>query len=1477
MSEHKKNGKVGAVMVVGSGIAGIQAALDLANSGMKVYMVENGISIGGVMAQLDKTFPTNDCSACILSPKLVEVGRHPNVEILTRRTVESVEGEAGRFTVKLTKAPRYVDLSKCTGCGDCATACPITVKADFNENLSDRKATYRHFPQAIPSGFAIDKLGTSPCKAACPTHISVQGYVALIAVGKYKEALKLIKQENPFPSVCGRVCNHPCEEACMRGKVEQPIDIMHLKRFVADLDLNDATKYVPEIKEKKGKKVAVVGAGPAGLSCAYYLAIEGYDVTVYEKAPIPGGWMTLGIPEYRLPRNVLNAEIKTMTDMGVKILCNQEVGKTITLEQLRKDYDALFIGVGAQLSSKLDIPGEDMQGVIHGVDYLKRVNLGEKVFLGEKVAVIGGGNVAMDAVRTAIRTGSKDVFILYRRSRAEMPASVEEIEEAEEEGIRFEFLVAPTRVVGKDGKVTGIECLRMELGEPDASGRRRPVPIKGSEFIVECNAIVPAIGQACDLGFVAKDSGISINKWVNFDVDEVTFQTTAPGVFAGGDAVTGPATVIKAVNAGKEAAKSIDRYLKGEDVKAGRAKDWKKGLADQADLKDVKKEARVKYPHADPAVRRANWMEVGLGFSEAQAVAEASRCLACGICSECYQCVEACIAKAIIHDDTYAEETIEVGAVIAAPGFEIFDAKLRGEYGFGVYENVVTSIQFERILSASGPYFGHVQRLSDHKEPRKLAFIQCVGSRDTSCGNSWCSSVCCMYATKEAIIGKEHLKTLEPTIFFMDIRAHGKDFDRFVNRAKSEYGIRYIRSMPSTIKELQGSKNLLMTYVSEDGRLIEEEFDMVVLSVGLTPPKEAGKLAKALGIELEEHGFAKTHLENPVETSRGGVFVCGAFAGPKDIPETVMEASGAAACAAGILAPARDTLVTESTLPAEADLRGTGPRIGVFVCHCGINIGGVVNVPEVVEYVKTLPNVVYAADNLFTCSQDTAVKMGEVIKEQNLTRVVVGSCSPRTHEGLFQENCEKAGLNRYLFEMANIRDQNSWVHMNEPAEATEKAKDLMRMAIAKAQFLKPLKPGQLGVNHNALVIGGGLAGITAALSLADQGFESCIVEKEKELGGNYRKLYYTLEGLDTQKHLAGLLEKVKANPKIKVVTGAEIKKIDGFIGNYKTTIAAGGQEQQFSHGVVLVATGAYELETKEYGYGTSEAIVAQRDLEKMIHDKDYKVGAARNVVMIQCVGSRNFERPYCSRYCCSEAIKNALKLKELDPEKDVTILYRDIRTYGLKEDFYKKARELNVKFVRFDEERKPEVKVDGGKVTVSVFDPVMNEPVDLRADILALSVGTVPNPDNAATGMMLKVPTNQDGFFLEAHVKLRPVDFATDGVFMCGMSHAPKMSEETIAQANAAVSRACTILTKDFIESEGKTAYVNKERCMACGLCEANCPYGAVAVDLAEGAAVVNTVLCKGCGVCTASCRMNAIDLNGFNNEEVLAQISSAI
>ncbi len=908
-------------------------------------------------------------------------------------------------------------------------------------------------------------------------------------------------------------------------------------------------------------------------------------------------------------------------------------------------------------------------------------------------------------------------------------------------------------------------------------------------------------------------------------------------------------------------------------MKAGREKDWTKDLADKADLSDVPKVYREKYPNMKPEERRTSFQEVGIGFSEAQAIAEAHRCLACGICSECYQCVEACIAKAIDHDMKMEEETIEVGAVIASAGFQVFDASQRGEYGYGIYKNVVTALQFERILSASGPFFGHVQRISDGKEPKKVAFIQCVGSRDVSCGNSWCSSVCCMYATKEAIIGKEHAKGLEPTIFYMDIRAHGKDFDRFVNRAKDEYGIRYIRSMPSSIKELQQSNNLLIKYTNPDGTFTEEEFDMVVLSVGLMPPKEAKKLSASLGIELEEHGFCKTSLDNPVQTSRPGVFVCGAFGGPKDIPETVMEASAAAACAEGLLASRRGTMITPVENPEEKDMRGQGVRTGVFVCHCGINIGGVVNVPEVRDYAATLPTVVYTADNLFTCSQDTAVKMAEVIKEKDLTRVVVASCSPRTHEGLFQENCEKAGLNRYLFEMANIRDQNSWVHMHEPEKATQKAKDPLRMAVAKAQYLKPLKPGQLSVNHQALIIGGGLAGMTAALSLADQGFASFLIEKEDRLGGNYNHLYKTLEGLDARAHLTGLLEKIHKNPLITVVTSAHIEKIEGFIGNYKTTVKAKDGEKVFEHGIVLVATGAYENKPKEYLYGENAKVKSQRELETMIYEKDAKLAAVKNVVMIQCVGSRDKERPYCSRYCCGEAIKNALELKTADPSRDITILYRDIRTFAFKEDYYKKAREANIKFISYEENRKPEVVASGDKIEVKVFDPILNEAVNLPADVVALSIGVVPNPENATIGNMLKVPTNQDGFFLEAHVKLRPVDFATDGVFMCGMSHSPKYSDETVTSANAAVSRACLVLSLDFIEAEGKTAYVNKERCSACGLCEINCPYSAIRVNPAEGCAEVNAVLCKGCGVCTASCRMNAVDLNGFNNEEVLAQI----
>ncbi|MEA3333527.1 MAG: NAD(P)-binding protein, partial [Pseudomonadota bacterium] len=724
----------------------IQASLDLVNSGTKVYLVEEDISIGGVMAQLDKTFPTNDCSACILSPKLVEVGRHPNVEILTRHEVKTVTGQPGHFHVTLERQPRFVDLDKCTGCGECVNVCPVSLTSDFNENLDQRQAIYRKFPQAIPSAFAIDKAGTAPCKAACPAHISVQGYVALIAQGKYREALELIKRDNPFPVVCGRVCNHPCESACMRQEVDDPVAIMYLKRFVADLDLNEETRFIPEIKESKDKKIAVVGAGPAGLTAAYYLAVEGYQVTVFEALPVAGGMLAVGIPNYRLPQDLLAAEIDIIKSLGVEIKLNTVIGKDISISDLQRDYDALFVGVGSHQGSKLGVDGEALDGNIQGIDFLRRVNLGEKLCLGKRVAVIGGGNVAMDAVRTALRTGSEEAFVLYRRTREEMPAADEEIKEALHEGIKMEFLAAPVRIIGdkdkgKKGKVVGIECVRMELGEADESGRRRPVPTEGSEFILDVDAVVPAIGQTSDLSAFTEIDGISLSRWHTIDVDELTFAATDCGIFAGGDAVSGPATVIEAINAGKEAAISINRYLAGQDLKAGRKQkqDWQNNIALPTNYEKLKKETRIRPAELDPETRKTNFDEVVLAYSEEQARKEAEKCLSCGICSECYQCVDVCIANAIDHDMCAGEEAISVGAIIAAPGGEIFDAKLKGEYGFGIYENVVTSIQFERILSASGPFFGHVQRISDAREPKKIAFIQCVGSRDAACGNSWCS------------------------------------------------------------------------------------------------------------------------------------------------------------------------------------------------------------------------------------------------------------------------------------------------------------------------------------------------------------------------------------------------------------------------------------------------------------------------------------------------------------------------------------------------------------------------------------------------------------------------------------------------------------------------------------------------------------------------------------------------------------------
>lgn len=998
--------KIGAVLVVGGGVAGIQASLDLADSGFRVYLIDQGPSIGGVMAQLDKTFPTNDCSMCILSPKLVATGRHPNITILTNAQVTGLKGKAGNFEVKLRKKSRYIIEDKCNGCGVCAQKCPIEVVDMYNEGLGKRSAIYVDYPQAVPLKFMIDR----------------------------------------------------------------------------------------------------------------------------------------------------------------------------------------------------------------------------------------------------------------------------------------------------------------------------------------------------------------------------------------------------------------------------------------------------------------------------------EKCIGCGTC------YEICKANAIQYDQEDSETTLKVGSIILAPGFESFDAKLKSEYGYGRFANVVTSIEFERILSASGPYGGLVLRPSDGEIPKKIAFIQCVGSRDFQLGNNYCSAACCMYGMKEAVIAKEHTTSkLDATIFYMDMRSYGKEFDAYRNRAEDEYGIRFVRSRVAGVTEDPKTADLHVHYVENENPKTEE-FDMIVLSTGMQPPKNVEKLAENLGIKLNKYKFCETETFSPMETSKPGIFTCGAFSAPKDIPESVAQASGAAAKAMSIIASERGTLTTLKEYPTQRDVSKEEPRIGVFVCHCGINIGGVVNVPAVVEYAKTLPNVVYAEANLYTCSQDTQKLIAEKIKQNKLNRVIVASCTPRTHEPLFRETVQEAGLNQYLFEMTNIRDQCSWVHMHEPKEATKKAKDLVRSVVAKAKLMKPLEKPLINITPVALVIGGGVSGMTAALELSRQGFQVHLVEKEKELGGHMRTIQYLLEKEDDpKKKLDALVKAVMENDKIQVYTCAEVVDVYGFVGNFKSKIRQqNSKEKEVEHGVVIVATGAVEYKPTEYLYGKDPRIMTQHELEQEIANGKFR---AKNVVMIQCVGARNEERPNCSRICCGQAVKNALKIKESNPETEVYVLYKDLRAYGFKEDYYRDAAMKGVIFVNYDDERKPQVTNENGKLKVTFWEPVIKEEVDVEPDVVVLSAATIPNPGNKHVAEMLKVPLTKDGSFLEAHMKLRPVDFATEGVFLCGMAHSPKYVDESIAQACAAAARATTILSRDKLEMEGIIANVNEDLCSGCRICEYLCPYGAVEMKDKEGKTVAHMIeaLCKGCGACGTACPTKAITMGHFTTEEILAQVKAAL
>ncbi len=1485
-------GARGRVLVVGGGIAGMQAALDLSQSGYYVYLVEKKSAIGGVMAALDKTFPTNDCAMCTISPKLVDIGRSDNIEILTLSQVTAVAGEAGAFRVRVHRDPSFVCEDLCKGCSDCAQACPIRRPNEFNRGIDQRKAISRLYPQAVPNVSVIERKGLPPCQDGCPAGTSVEGYVALLREGRYAEAYNLILETNPFPAICGRICDHPCETVCRRAKVDDPLAIRDLKRFIADWAAREgrgldnetlaagpfAARLADEDSRKanQGRRVAIVGAGPAGLSCAARLAALGYAPLVFDRSSTPGGMMVHGIPQFRLPRDVISQEIEAIKRLGVELRLGQELGKDFTLESLRQDgFEATFIATGLYKSRGLGLQGEDAPNVIDALKLLKVSSQGTAGKLTGRVVVFGGGNVAMDAARTALRLGAGHVILAYRRSLEEMPAQKDEIAEAKEEGVEFMLLTNPVAFLpGEGGRIRAVRCQRMDLGEPDASGRRRPVPVKGSEFEFACDTIILAIGQMPEeklQGALAPTTFASDGTIV---ADQLTLATSVPGLYAGGDVAGLFGSVITAVASGNRAALSIDNQLHDRPLGEGQIPlenpAHYQDVADKPIDEDVEPAPR-RHIKIRPARERArDFAEISSGYTEEEAKAEAARCLECAVCSDCHACVKACKANAINFDAKPEDRDLEVGGIILSPGYEVFDAARKGEYAYGRAANVITSMEFERYLSASGPTTGHVVRPSDGREPKRLAFIQCVGSRDeTPQGKPYCSGVCCMYATKEAMVAMDHAKGLSTSIFYIDVRAHGKGYENYYLRAKDVLGVRYVRSMVSSLKEDPRTRNVTVRYTA-NGQVQQEEFDLVVLAVGLVPPDKLGELAKATGVALGQDGFIATRDVSPIETSRRGVLACGAARGPMDIPDSVTDASAAAARMSALLPDGRWTATAKKEYPPERDVTGEEPRIGVFVCHCGNNIAGVVAVKTLEEYARTLPGVAYATTLLYSCSPDGLNELKRAIVEEKLNRVVVTSCTPRTHGPIFMEACREAGLNPFLFEMGNIRDQCSWVHSDEPEAATKKAMRILAGTVAKSRLLKPLHKQDVELEHRALVLGGGAAGMAAALEIADQGFAVDLVERTGKLGGEAGHLWKSSAGEDVPARLAEMEKAVTSHTNITLHLNTALKETTGFVGNFASTLAstAGEGETTVKHGVIVVATGAreYEPPAGEFGWGHPR-VTTQKNLTVALRDKKLDLSALGSVVMIQCVGSRNKERPSCSRVCCTTAVQNAIAIKEASPNTNVYVLYRDMRTFGFRELLYAQARKLGVIFLIFEQENPPKVEANG-RARVLVRDERSGENLSIDAGLVVLSTGIRDGETNDATAKLLKVPLTTEGFFLEAHIKLRPVDFATEGVFVAGLAHGPKFFEESIVQAQAAAGRAATILSQKMMSVGGSISVVDKDRCAACLTCVRNCPYNVPRIR--DGVAYIEPAACQGCGICAAECPAKAIELASFTDAQVL-------